>query len=142
MKNWIEIATTSEHSAVVEIKKSFDEGNLIDVEEGLTQLLETMANSERKALLSQLVRLMSHIIKWKIQTEKRTRSWKSSINNARFEIQTLQEFSPSLNKNYVLGIWEKALSQAKIQANDETGISTEKIETLTWQEVFEQEYNL
>jgi 16S rRNA A1518/A1519 N6-dimethyltransferase RsmA/KsgA/DIM1 with predicted DNA glycosylase/AP lyase activity len=142
MKNWIEIATTSEHSAVVEIKKSFDEGNLIDVEEGLTQLLETMANSERKALLSQLVRLMSHVIKWKIQTEKRTRSWKSSINNARFEIQTLQEFSPSLNKNYVLGIWEKALSQAKIQANDETGISTEKIETLTWQEVFEQEYNL
>ena len=142
MKNWIEIATTSEHSAVVEIKKSFDEGNLIDVEEGLTQLLETMANSERKALLSQLVRLMSHIIKWKIQTEKRTRSWKSSINNARFEIQTLQEFSPSLNKNHVLGIWEKALSQAKIQANDETGISTAKIETLTWEEVFEKEYNL
>lgn len=142
MKNWIEIATTSEHSAVVEIKKSFDEGNLIDVEEGLTQLLETMANSERKALLSQLVRLMSHVIKWKIQTEKRTRSWKSSINNARFEIQTLQEFSPSLNTNYVLSIWDKAFLQAKIQANDETGIPTRNIETLTWQEVFEQEYNL
>ena len=142
MKNWEEISSTSELLAVEEIKKSFDAGDFVDVEDGLTQLLETMANSERKSILSQLVRLMSHIIKWKIQPEKRSRSWKSSINNARFEIQTIQEFSPSLNDNYLLNIWEKALKQAKIQANDETGFSTNDIENLTWEEVFEEKYNL
>ena len=74
MKNWEEISSTSELLAVEEIKKSFDAGDFVDVEDGLTQLLETMANSERKSILSQLVRLMSHVIKWKIQPEKRSRS--------------------------------------------------------------------
>jgi Domain of unknown function DUF29 len=142
MKNWEDIATTSEHHAVVEIKKSFDEGNLNDVEEGLDILLETMANSSRKAMLSQLIRLMSHIIKWQIQPEKQSRSWRNSIKNARFEIQTLQEFSPSLNANYIVFIWEKALKQAKEQAEDETDISTKHIENLTWKEVFEDEYSI
>jgi hypothetical protein len=142
MKNWEDIATTSEHHAVVEIKKSFDEGNLVDVEEGLDILLETMANSSRKAMLSQLIRLMLHVIKWQIQPEKQSRSWRNSIKNARFEIQTLQEFSPSLNANYIVSIWEKALKQAKEQAEDETDISTNQIENLTWEEVFEKIYEL
>ncbi len=30
----------------------------------------------------------------------------------------------------------------KIQANDETGISTAQMETLTWAEVFKDEYHL
>ncbi|MDZ7935954.1 MAG: DUF29 family protein [Emticicia sp.] len=143
MKNWIEIASHSELSAVEEIKKSFDEGDLVDVEEGLIQLAQTMANSERKALLSQLKRLMLHIIKWKIQSQKRSKSWIKSINDAREEIELAQEFSPSLNKNYIESIWEKTLKLAKRGAEDEMEISLKNTEIeLTWQEVFEQEYNL
>ncbi len=142
MKNWEDIAATSEHHAVVEIKKSFDEGNLVDVEEGLEILLEAMANSSRKAIYSQLIRLMAHIIKWKIQPQKRTKSWRLTIKNARFEIKTMQEFSPSLSNNYLISIWEKALNQAKDQAEDETDILTNNITELTWEEVFEKIYEL
>jgi len=142
MKNWIEIASHSELSAVQELKKSFDEGDLIDVEEGLTQLIDVMAKAEQRALLSHITNLMLHIIKWNIQPEKRSRSWLKTIFNARNEVEFAQEYNPSLNNNYIESIWEKAFSKVKKGAEIETGISTANIEILTWQEVFEQEYNL
>ncbi|MDZ7935953.1 MAG: DUF29 domain-containing protein [Emticicia sp.] len=142
MKNWIEIASHSELSAVQELKKSFDEGDLVDVEEGLTQLIDVMAKAEQRALLSHLINLMMHTIKWQIQPQKRTRSWLKTIFNARYEVELAQDFNPSLNENFLKSIWDKAFLRAKKGAEIETGISTTKIETLTWQEVFEQEYNL
>ncbi len=140
MKNWEDIATTSEHHAVVEIKKSFDEGNYNDVEEGLYTLLDVMGRTEKRALRSQLVRLMSHILKWNIQPDKRSRSWAVTILNARNEIEAEQEFSPSLNKRHIEEIWDKSFSQAKKEAEIETGTSAKHIEALTWEEVFEKEY--
>ncbi len=142
MKNWEDIATTSEHHAAVEIKKSFDEGNLHDVEEGLEILLDVMARGEKRALRSQLIRLMVHILKWKIQPQKRSRSWVLTISNARFEIEMEQKYSPSLNKAHVEEIWENSLKQAKKEAQIETDMSIKHIENLTWEEVFEVEYNL
>jgi hypothetical protein len=142
MKNWKDIAATSEHHAVVEIKKSFDEGNLVDVEEGLSILLEAMARGEKRAIRSQLVRLMHHILKWKIQPEKRSRSWLLTILNARDEIEVEQEYSPSLNKNHIEEIWQNALNQAKKQAEVETAIPKKQMNDLTWEDVFETDYTL
>ena len=142
MKNWEDIATTSEHHAVVEIKKSFQEGNFHDVEEGLDILLDVMARAEKRAIRSQLIRLMAHIIKWRIQPEKRARSWAATILNARNEIEAEQEYSPSLNRQHVEEIWEKSLKQAKKEAETETGISTKDILELSWDEVFEEKYML
>lgn len=140
MKNWEDIATTSEHHAVVEIKKSFQNGDYQDVEEGLKTLLDVMARAEKRALRSQLIRLMAHIIKWQIQPQKRSRSWASTILNARNEIEAEQEYSPSLNRQHVEEMWERCLKQAKKEAETETGISTENILELTWYEVFEKQY--
>ena len=142
MKNWIEIASFSELSAVQELKKSFDDGDLIDVEEGLTQLIDVMAKAEQRALLSHLTNLMMHILKWHIQPQKRSRSWLKTIFNARYEVELAQDFNPSLNDNYLKSVWEKAFLKAKRGAEIETGISTKDIEFLSWEEVFEQEYNL
>jgi len=142
MKNWEDIAATSEHHAVLEIKRSLEEGNYQDVEDGLDTLLEAMGRAEKRAIKSQLIRLMFHVIKWNIQPEKRSRSWRKTINDARDEIADEQAFSPSLNRRYIEEIWEKAFLQAKRGAEDETGLSTQHIENLTWEEVFEQEYKL
>jgi len=142
MKNWEDIATTSEHHAVVEIKKSFHDGDYQDVEEGLTTLLDVMTRAEKRAIRSQLIRLMAHIIKWKIQPEKRARSWAATILNARNEIEAEQEYSPSLNRQHVEEIWERSLKQAKKEAETETGISTKDILELRWDEVFEVEYKI
>ena len=141
MKNWEDIATTSEHHAVVEIKKSFQSGDYQDVEEGLEILLDVMARAEKRALRSQLIRLMAHIMKWKIQPEKRSRSWAATILNARNEIEAEQEYSPSLNRQHIESVWEKTFGQAKKEAETETGISAKDILRLTWAEVFEVEYN-
>jgi hypothetical protein len=141
MKNWEEIASTSELLAAEEIKRSFDEGDLVDVEQGLTQLIETMARSERRALQSQLTRLMMHIIKWQTQPDKRSRSWLITINNARREIKSLQKFTPSLNAKFVESIWEESLGDAYQEAELETGLSIERGE-LTWDDVFIEKYSL
>ncbi|TAF29062.1 MAG: DUF29 domain-containing protein [Runella slithyformis] len=142
MKNWEDIATTSEHHAVVEIKKSFQNGDYQDVEEGLEILLDVMARAEKRAIRSQLIRLMAHIIKWQIQPEKRSRSWAATILNARSEIEAEQEYSPSLNRKHIEEIWAKAFGQAKKEAETETGISAKDDLELTWEEVFEIEYVL
>ncbi len=142
MKNWEDIATTSEHHAVVEIKKSFQNGDYQDVEEGLEILLDVMARAEKRAIRSQLIRLMAHIIKWQIQPEKRSRSWAATILNARSEIEAEQEYSPSLNRKHIEEIWAKAFGQAKKEAETETGISAKDGLELTWEEVFEIEYVL
>ena len=140
MKDWEDIATTSEHHAVVEIKKSFQEGNFHDVEEGLDILLDVMARAEKRAIRSQLIRLMIHIMKWNLQPERRSSSWVATILNARDEIEDEQEFSPSLNRTHIEEVWNHCFQKAKKQAEGETGLSTKHIENLTWKEVFEEEY--
>lgn len=44
-----------------------------------------MAQKDKKAVISFLIRLMKHIIKWIAQPNKRSKSWKSSIDNSRVE---------------------------------------------------------
>ena len=141
MKNWQELTAHSELLAAQEIKHSFDEGNLTDVEEGLNQLIDTMARSEKRALQSQLIRLMMHVTKWQIQSEKRSKSWLLTIRNARFEISKLQQFTPSLNNAYVRSIWDESLAEAREEAEIETGVSSAEID-LTWEDVFDTRYVL
>jgi len=141
MKNWGELTAHSELLAAQEIKQSFDEGSLTDVEEGLNQLIETMARSEKRALQSQLIRLMMHVIKWHIQSEKRSRSWLLTIRNTRFEIRKLQQFTPSLNTAYIESIWDESLTEARGEAEIETGSSTTEID-LTWEDIFDTKYTL
>jgi hypothetical protein len=141
MKNWEELTAHSELLAAQEIKQSFDEGNLTDVEEGLVQLIETMARSEKRALQSQLIRLMMHVVKWHVQPDRRTRSWLLSVQNARFEIVKLQQYTPSLNKAYIESIWDESLTEAREEAEIETGVANAFLE-LTWEDVFDKKYLL
>ncbi|GAB3920086.1 DUF29 domain-containing protein [Larkinella terrae] len=141
MKNWEEIASTSELLAAQEIKNSWNEGDLEEAERGLNQLIETMSRSERRALQSQLIRLMLHIFKWKIQPEKQSRSWLLTIKNARFEIRSLREYTPSLNETFIQSIWESSVNEARAEAEIETGVSVLNTD-LTWDEVFEKPYTL
>ncbi|TAE38261.1 MAG: DUF29 domain-containing protein [Runella slithyformis] len=105
-------------------------------------LLDVMARAEKRALESQLMRLMWHILKWKIQPEKRSVSWIITIDNARDEIEAEKKYSPSLNDAFVLSIWGNVLSKARRNAEKETNLSTKDILELTWEEVFEMEYSI
>ncbi|MEZ4903571.1 MAG: DUF29 domain-containing protein [Spirosomataceae bacterium] len=143
--NWEELVTTSHLEAVTQIKRLIEEQAYEEAHEGVETLRETMSRSERKALASQLRRLMLHILKWKYQPQKRSLSWVRSIVDARNEIADLKEYMPTLNNQYIKEIWEDCSQKAIEGAKAEMNLSRKDIfepVPLTWHEVFDDEYLL
>jgi hypothetical protein len=62
----------------------------------IAEELEGMGRAERRALASQLERLMAHLLKWRYQPQRRSRSWRGSIRDSRTQIERLLADSPSL----------------------------------------------
>ena len=138
---WNELVFQSPYLAVVKAKQLLQEGKMTEVDQILENLVESMGRSEKRAVSSQLTRLMLHIIKWKCQPEKRSPSWVISIRSARREIADSQEEMPSLNHEFLESIWDKCFASAKQDARDEMGKKPEII-ALSWDEVFEEIYTL
>ena len=65
----------------------------------LVEEVESLGWSDRRGTDSQLVRLQAHLLKWQIQPEKRSSSWRGSIADARNEIALFFEQSPSLRRH-------------------------------------------
>lgn len=73
------------------------EGNLSKVDlENVAEEIESMGKSNRRELISRLVVLLAHLLKWQFQPGIRSKSWKLTIQEQRFEIQDLINESPSL----------------------------------------------
>lgn len=138
---WDELVFQSPYLALVKAKELLQEGQMTEAYDVLESLMESMGRSERKAVSSQLTRLMLHIIKWQCQPEKRSASWVISIRSARREIADSQEEMPSLNRDFLLSIWDKCFAAAKQDARDEMGKKPEII-SLSWAEVFEYTYTI
>jgi hypothetical protein len=139
--NWQTLSTASPYRTAVAIKQEIEEGRIAEATIGLEELIEALSRSEKRALKSQLVRLMLHIIKWQTQPERRSLGWIASIEDARDEIVDIREETPSLNEKVVQELWTRAFIIAKRDAEAQMGRRT-KIETLTWTEVFETVYSL
>jgi hypothetical protein len=59
-------------------------GRLEEVDaEHIAEELEDMGKSERRALGSHLQNLVMHLLKWQYQPQRRRRSWRFSVLNAR-----------------------------------------------------------
>jgi hypothetical protein len=136
-----EMVFQSPYLAVKKAKELLKEGKMAEVDQILESLAESMGRSEKRAVISQLTRLMLHIIKWKSQSEKRSASWVISIRSARREISDSQEEMPSLNREFLESIWDKCFTSAKQDARDEMGKKPE-ITALTWEEVFAENYTI
>jgi hypothetical protein len=67
----------------------------IDIEH-VAEELESMGKSERRELLNRLALLISHLLKWEFQPERRSNSWKATINHQRLRLKKLLNESPSL----------------------------------------------
>lgn len=52
----------------------------------IAQEIEELGVSEKRAAVSQLSRLISHLLKWKYQPINRGTSWKATIQDARLEL--------------------------------------------------------
>lgn len=139
--NWQKLSSTSHYKTAMAVKNEIAGGNLAEAFIGIEELILALSRSEKRALKSQLIRLMLHIIKWQSQPERRSLSWIASIKDAREEIADIQEETPSLNNNVIEELWDKVFTIAKRDAQAEMGKKS-AVTALSWQAVFEDDYEL
>ncbi|NJM57191.1 MAG: DUF29 domain-containing protein [Synechococcales cyanobacterium RU_4_20] len=90
--------------------------------ENLIEEIEDMSRRERRALESNLIVVMLHLLKWQYQPECRSGSWKASLREHRRRIQKALQDSPSL-MGYVNETFEDCYGEGRMQASDETGLA-------------------
>ena len=90
----------------------------------LIEEIKDMGISEKKAIKSNLKILLWHLLKYKYQPEKRSRSWLSTIFEHRDRLDDDFADSPSL-KRYFDEVFESCYQKARKQASIETGLPLE-----------------
>ncbi|NJL19702.1 MAG: DUF29 domain-containing protein [Leptolyngbyaceae cyanobacterium SM1_3_5] len=89
--------------------------------ENLIDEIESMARSDRRSLKSNLVVLLTHLLKWQFQSECRSSSWQASIVEHRRRVRDLLKDSPSL-KPFLEEVFAECYENAIDQASAETGL--------------------
>lgn len=92
--------------------------------ENLIEEIEDIGRSERSSLESNLIVVVTHLLKWQYQPEFRSGSWKGSIVEHRRRIRKAIKGSPSL-KPYLEQVFAECYSDAVEQASAETGLPVE-----------------
>ncbi len=87
-----------------------------------------MGISSKKALLSNLEILLIHLLKYKFQAKKRTRSWFLTIKEHRRRINKAFKETPSL-KNYLPEIFLKVYQNAREEASTQTKLPVDIFST-------------
>ncbi len=139
--NWQELAATSHYQTAVAVDQALEHGDVTGARAGIEELIDALSRADRRALKSHLIRLMSHIIKWKTQPAKRSLSWRGTIQNARREIADIQEDTPSLTREVIERMWQKCFDAAKDSAEGEMNQAA-NLARLSWSEVFTNEYKV
>jgi Tfp pilus assembly pilus retraction ATPase PilT len=137
--DWEMMAINSHFQTAEAAQSLLQQGETEEAQVAIQALIDAMSRSERQAVKSQLTRLMMHIIKWKTQPNKRSRSWIVSILDARDAIEESQEEMPSLNREFIESLWDQAFIKAKRKAEAEMNCKL-SISSLTWKEVFDDDY--
>lgn len=75
--------------------------------ERIAEEIESLGKSEKRELISRLGVLLLHLIKWRFQPERRTRSWRSTIAIQRRRLSEHLKDNPSLK-----AIVDEAMVQA------------------------------
>lgn len=86
----------------------------------LSEYLLDMAKRDRREVLSRLIVLLTHLLKFEHQPEKRSGSWRGTIRAQRRELRQLLE-SGTL-RNYAQAVLAEAYGEARKQAADETDL--------------------
>lgn len=141
--DWELLALTDHYHTAVAIREALREGDVQDATQGLEELIEALSRSEQRALESYLMRLMQHIITWHVQPDRRTPSWVTTIRNCRRQIGRLQHRYPRFTDRF---IQEQAWADCLEDAHGEAAAEMNRLEVpwteLSWQDVFETDYDL
>ena len=94
--------------------------------EHLLEELESMSRSERRQLRNRLIVLLLHLLKWRYQPERQSRSWSVTIITQRVDIKLLLRESPSLRPTLDSTL-KQIYPNARQEAADETGLNVERL---------------
>ena len=86
--------------------------------------IESLGNSEKRALESHIANLFLHLLKIEYQPSKHSKSWDNSVKNAKFQILKLLKENPSLKSKLPL-LAKDAYFSARLAASSETGLDEE-----------------
>lgn len=97
-------------------------GNLSEADiEHIAEEIESMGKSEKRELVSRLTVLLLHLLKWEYQPERRSNSWRNSVEVQRIRLDSHMRDNPSLRSALDEAIGE-AYRVARLEAETETGI--------------------
>ncbi|HEY7680157.1 MAG TPA: DUF29 family protein [Terriglobia bacterium] len=141
--DWEGLALTSHYDTAVAIRDALQEGNVAEATQGLEELIDALSGSDERELRSYLIRLMQHIIKWRLQPECRTPSWVASIEHARHEIAELRQDHPRFTRHVMEErLWQRCLRSAHREAAIDMNQERIPEMTLSWDEVFDEVFTL
>lgn len=89
--------------------------------DNIIEELETMGRSEKRALESRIIVLLTHLLKWQYQPARRGKSWELTIKGQRANCSDVLSDNPSL-KSKLDELFIRAYSRARIEAAKETGL--------------------
>ncbi len=90
--------------------------------EHIADEIESMGKSDKRELINRFAVLLAHLLKWQFQPERRSNSWKYTIEEQRDEVLDLLEDSPSLKYELNQKL-ERAYKKAVLLAATHTGMS-------------------
>lgn len=91
----------------------------------LAQELDALGATEERELRSRYIVLITHLLKWAFQPERRSRSWTNSIANQRADIADHMKRNPglkSLEEETFYGAYLNARRQASTETDLDLGL--------------------
>ena len=97
-------------------------GRLAELDlENVAEELESLGKEQAHKLESSFRVLLLHLLKWRYQARRRSRSWRGSVVRERVNVERVLEGSPGL-KPRVNALFEAAYQGARKEAAAETGL--------------------
>jgi Domain of unknown function DUF29 len=108
----------------------------------LVEEIEDLGIGAKKAVKSNLVIVLLHLLKYRFQPRRRSRSWQASIVKHRQRLRDDFRSSPSL-RSYARDVLEQAYADARARALAETGLPVQGFPTeppFTLEQVLDPKY--
>lgn len=111
----------------------------------LIEELEDMGKSERRELMSRLIVLLVHLLKWRYQPIRRGHSWELTLKGQRLAVEDVFADNPSLRPE-LAATGKRAYQRARIDAAQETGLdettfpATFEQTGWSWDQVLDMDY--
>jgi len=110
--------------------------------DNIAEELESMGKSQKRELISRLIVLLAHLLKWRFQPKRHSGNWKATIMVQRDELVRLLRDSPSLKASLEEAI-EDAYGTAPKVAMSETSLPRSTFPAIcpwTWTQIIDEEF--